>query len=204
MKSKHKTFAGITVILLVVGVWVWTAWAQESGTAGACCAEKAAASMGGAPGQAAGGSGVACSDASCSAVGACATCEQLAGTALYLDSPSVILGKADTMGLSPVQKQQLQAIIAKARTEALTVLTAGQKDLLGKIPAKPWVIGKPAGIESAAVAEQTMCPVMNAPINKALFTEYNGQKVYFCCPGCKSTFLKSPEKYLSKLPQFNM
>ena len=60
-------------------------------------------------------------------------------------------------------------------------------------------------IEEAAVEviEQTKCPVMNGTINKELFTEYNGKKVYFCCPGCKEQFLKEPEKYLSKLPQFN-
>jgi YHS domain-containing protein len=53
-----------------------------------------------------------------------------------------------------------------------------------------------------AVSEQTLCPVMNQQINKELFTEYNGRKVYFCCPGCEETFLKDPEKYLGKLPQF--
>ena len=49
---------------------------------------------------------------------------------------------------------------------------------------------------------QTKCPVMDAPINKDLYTEYKGKKVYFCCPGCKGTFEKDPEKYLAKLPQF--
>ena len=50
--------------------------------------------------------------------------------------------------------------------------------------------------------EQTMCPIMDAKINKTLFTEYKGKKVYFCCIGCKEKFEKEPEKYLSKLPQF--
>ncbi len=50
--------------------------------------------------------------------------------------------------------------------------------------------------------EQTMCPVMDAPINKDYFAEYEGKTVYFCCPGCDKTFLEDPEKYLHKLPQF--
>ena len=54
----------------------------------------------------------------------------------------------------------------------------------------------------ASVGEQTMCPVMNAPINKDIFVEYEGKKVYFCCPGCPEEFQKNPEKYLGKLPQF--
>jgi len=61
---------------------------------------------------------------------------------------------------------------------------------------------KPAEVV-AAVEEQTACPVMGAPINKALFTEYKGKKVYFCCPGCEEKFQAEPEKYIAKLPQFN-
>jgi YHS domain-containing protein len=51
--------------------------------------------------------------------------------------------------------------------------------------------------------EQKTCPVMEGTINKELYTEYKGKKVYFCCLGCKEKFEKEPEKYLSKLPQFN-
>ncbi len=54
----------------------------------------------------------------------------------------------------------------------------------------------------AAEIEQTTCPVMDAPINKALFVEYKGKKVYFCCPGCEEKFNAEPEKYIAKLPQF--
>jgi len=50
--------------------------------------------------------------------------------------------------------------------------------------------------------EQTMCPVMNAPIDKQYFVEYEGKKVFFCCPGCDKAFMENPEKYLDKLPQF--
>ena len=54
----------------------------------------------------------------------------------------------------------------------------------------------------SAVVEQTTCPVMGGAINKELFTEYKGKKVYFCCSGCKGPFEKNPEKYIDKLPQF--
>ena len=50
--------------------------------------------------------------------------------------------------------------------------------------------------------EQKTCPVMDGAINKELYTEYKGKKVYFCCPGCKEKFEKEPDKYISKLPQF--
>ncbi len=54
----------------------------------------------------------------------------------------------------------------------------------------------------AAAIEQTTCPVMGNPINKDLFVEYKGKKVYFCCPDCIEKFKAEPEKYIAKLPQF--
>lgn len=55
----------------------------------------------------------------------------------------------------------------------------------------------------ASAIEQTDCPVMGGAINKAIFTEYKGKKVYFCCSPCKEKFEQEPEKYIAKLPQFN-
>ena len=55
---------------------------------------------------------------------------------------------------------------------------------------------------SAAAVEQTICPITGNPINKSVFVEYQGKKVYFCCEQCKAKFQKDPEKYLNKLPQF--
>jgi YHS domain-containing protein len=54
----------------------------------------------------------------------------------------------------------------------------------------------------AAAIEQTDCPVMGGAINKAIFTEYKGKKVYFCCSPCKEKFEAEPKKYIAKLPQF--
>ena len=56
--------------------------------------------------------------------------------------------------------------------------------------------------EDEQSGEQTLCPVMGNPIDKKYFVEYQGKKVYFCCPGCDKMFLAEPEKYLDKLPQF--
>ena len=56
--------------------------------------------------------------------------------------------------------------------------------------------------QESNVEEQTLCPVMGGAINKEYYTIYKGKKVYFCCPSCEKEFLKNPEKYLNKLPQF--
>jgi YHS domain-containing protein len=55
---------------------------------------------------------------------------------------------------------------------------------------------------ATVAAEQTTCPVLGGPIDKNLFTEYKGKKVYFCCAECKQKFEQDPQKYVSKLPQF--
>ena len=64
------------------------------------------------------------------------------------------------------------------------------------------VMAEEAAEEVVAAAEQTTCPVMGGAINKAIFTEYQGKKVYFCCDPCKEKFEAAPEQYIAKLPQF--
>ena len=46
---------------------------------------------------------------------------------------------------------------------------------------------------------QTMCPVMKGKIDKKHYADYEGKRIYFCCPGCKAPFKKNPEKYIKKL-----
>jgi YHS domain-containing protein len=54
---------------------------------------------------------------------------------------------------------------------------------------------------TSVAGEQTTCPIMGMAIDKKVFVEYKGKKVYFCCPGCEDKFNAEPEKYLAKLPQ---
>ncbi|HRR29420.1 MAG TPA: hypothetical protein P5270_08680, partial [Victivallales bacterium] len=46
---------------------------------------------------------------------------------------------------------------------------------------------------------QTICPVMGGKINKNYYVDTDEGRVYFCCPGCVSTFKKDQAKYLEKL-----
>jgi YHS domain-containing protein len=48
------------------------------------------------------------------------------------------------------------------------------------------------------VGTKATCPVTGEQFTIAKDTvheEYKGKHVYFCCPGCKKTFDKDPEKY---------
>ena len=48
---------------------------------------------------------------------------------------------------------------------------------------------------------QTACPVLGGRINKGLHADCQGERVYFCCPGCIEPFQKNPEKFLKKMEE---
>lgn len=57
--------------------------------------------------------------------------------------------------------------------------------------------------QESSESVQTKCPVMSGnDIDPAIFSVYQGKKVYFCCQFCKTAFEKEPQKYLAGLPQF--
>jgi len=57
------------------------------------------------------------------------------------------------------------------------------------------------GSSLAWAAPQTTCPVMGGQINRTLYADYKGQRIYFCCPVCPPEFAKDPEKYISQLKE---
>jgi YHS domain-containing protein len=66
------------------------------------------------------------------------------------------------------------------------------------------VVGMMAGsgfaVEKAASGNpQTLCPVLQGPVNKNVYTDYEGQRIYFCCSPCIEQFKKEPGKYLKKM-----
>lgn len=62
--------------------------------------------------------------------------------------------------------------------------------------------------KSITLSAQINCPIMGNPIDKEVFTLWEGdkntpKKVYFCCPGCIKTFEKNPVKFINKLKKMN-
>ncbi len=49
--------------------------------------------------------------------------------------------------------------------------------------------------------QQIACPVQGGKINKNLYRDYKGQRVYFCCPECIPIFEKNPEAYLQRMQE---
>ena len=58
-----------------------------------------------------------------------------------------------------------------------------------------------AAAPAAAEIAQKICPVMGNPINKDIYVDYKGRRVYFCCPMCPPVFNRDPEKYIKILDE---
>lgn len=62
--------------------------------------------------------------------------------------------------------------------------------LLGVVPVQ--------AADKPAPKPQTACPVSGKAINKEVFVDYQGQRIYFCCPACPDKFRQEPEKYFAQ------
>jgi YHS domain-containing protein len=58
-----------------------------------------------------------------------------------------------------------------------------------------------AGAAEGQGKPQTTCPVLGGKVDKQVYVDYKGQRIYFCCKGCDAEFRKDPEKYLKKMEE---
>ena len=70
---------------------------------------------------------------------------------------------------------------------------AAKQPVPGETKAQPAATNSPAG------KEQTTCPVMGGKIDKTVYFDHAGKRVYFCCAGCPAQFKEDPEKYVKKM-----
>lgn len=54
---------------------------------------------------------------------------------------------------------------------------------------------------AADAKPQTLCPVLGGNVDKNVYADYQGKRIYFCCQGCDTEFKKNPEKYMKKLEE---
>lgn len=57
------------------------------------------------------------------------------------------------------------------------------------------------GLWAADPKPQTTCPVLGGNVDKNVYADYQGKRIYFCCSGCDAEFKKNPEKYMKKLQE---
>ncbi len=58
---------------------------------------------------------------------------------------------------------------------------------------------EPAEETAASAKAQTTCPVMGDKIDKSIYVDHEGKRVYFCCKMCVAKFKADPEKHIKKL-----
>jgi len=95
-------------------------------------------------------------------------------------------------------------IVESGLEEGERVVTRGafKLDAELQIRAKPSMMSVASEEQEIAGGEpqpQTLCPIMGGAINKEVYTDYNGMRIYFCCGGCDGTFMEDPEKYLEQM-----
>lgn len=58
-----------------------------------------------------------------------------------------------------------------------------------------------AALAAGEAKPQTVCPVLAGNIDKKVYVDYQGKRIYFCCTGCDAEFKKDPEKYMKKIQE---
>jgi len=52
---------------------------------------------------------------------------------------------------------------------------------------------------ASAKKAQTTCPVMGGKVDKSIYADVNGKRIYVCCTGCIAKVKADPDKYIKKL-----
>ena len=59
--------------------------------------------------------------------------------------------------------------------------------------------------EGVTVAKlQTECPVMELPIDEALYVDHDGKRIYVCCQGCVATVEQDPAKHIKSMEKLGI
>jgi len=82
---------------------------------------------------------------------------------------------------------------------AIVVFALSFVSLFGYRTAQACTPGQAATGDEVLDLKNAKCPVMGGDAKADVYTDYEGLRIHFCCPGCDKTFLKSPKKYLAKL-----
>ncbi len=92
-------------------------------------------------------------------------------------------------------KNMVRAICVVGMLVAATLLVTGCGEEEVSTTPVPTTPAEKTVVEAEIL--QKTCPVMGLPIDKNIYVDYEGRRVYFCCQMCVDTFNKDPQKYLA-------
>ena len=85
---------------------------------------------------------------------------------------------------------------------AIGMLTTGAYISAQEHPAEHKHIGSHDAGKHQENKLQTTCPTeMGGAINKSLYVDYNGKRIYVCCEMCIEKVNEDPAKYIKKLEE---
>ncbi|MBN1867754.1 hypothetical protein JW916_10720 [Candidatus Sumerlaeota bacterium] len=94
---------------------------------------------------------------------------------------------------TPEAPQALAKAIEAAKTEAVEAAKTEAVDAAANV----------ADVAPTAVAPelkpQETCPIMGSKIDKKLYVDANGYRIYVCCAACKAKVKEDPQKAIEKL-----
>jgi YHS domain-containing protein len=64
---------------------------------------------------------------------------------------------------------------------------------------KASVSTKTPATTTTTMKAQATCPIEGAKINKSIYADYQGKRIYFCCADCKAKFNADPAKYVKQM-----
>lgn len=101
----------------------------------------------------------------------------------------VTKGKISNKQKESIMKKQIGFAVCATMILLSDVTFAADKE--GQSPA--------TANKTAEVKAQAKCPVMGGNIDKKLFVDFDGKRIYVCCGGCIDKIKKDPAKYVKQL-----
>ncbi|HEX3018972.1 MAG TPA: hypothetical protein VHP36_01660 [Chitinispirillaceae bacterium] len=92
----------------------------------------------------------------------------------------------------------LKTVISSAITMSVLSIAFAQNNAQVTDTAKA-VVKKE--VSKNAMTPQRACPVMGGKVDKSLFVDYEGKRIYVCCKQCQETFRKNPQAYIKKIEE---
>ncbi len=90
-----------------------------------------------------------------------------------------------------VQLTRKAAIAAMLSVSLVTISGAQTTNTAGSV--------KPAVQQAQKLKQQETCPVHGGKINKSMYADVKGKRIYVCCGGCIDIIKKDPDKYIKIL-----
>lgn len=120
-----------------------------------------------------------------------------ADTPVAVPSPGAPAAVGKSQTLCPVMGGAIDTnSFVDVKGRRIYVCCAGCIPTIQKDPDKYLVILAKEGVEAPRV--QTVCPVMNKPVDRTLFVDAGGKRLYVCCEACVKIAGQSPAKYMAK------